>query len=89
MTHTRVPSYHQHTHRQDIERDCCIILGLLATKTEYQRYIAQQHALPEIVSMLRRYAPTLERQLNPYAARRAADAITNLAHENVEIKEQV
>ncbi len=90
-SHQWTPRTHNTTkHRQDLERDGCLILSLSATKNEYQRYIAQQRALPEIVSLLRRYAPvTGQRQVNGYATRRAADVITNLAHENVEIKEEV
>ena len=49
-----------------------------------------QGALPGLVALLKRYVPFIGPP-NPGASvvRRAADAITNLAHENVNIKSRV
>lgn len=77
------------THREEIEKETCMILGLLATKVEYQNLIADKNALPGLVSLLRRYVPTSTVQTAAAVARRAADAVTNLAHENVLIKNKV
>lgn len=52
--------------------------------------IAEAGALPGLVALLKRYVP-FRGPPNPGASvvRRAADAITNLAHENVAIKSKV
>ncbi len=59
---------------EELEKEACFILGLLAVKPEYQSRIARCNALPGLVRLLREHA---------------ADALTNLAHENVEIKNMV
>lgn len=73
-----------------MEKEACFILGLLAIKQEHQLAIADAGALPGLVSLLRRYVP-FQGPPNSGASvvRRAADAITNLAHENVAIKSRV
>ena len=65
-------------------------MGLLAIKQEHQVAIADAGALPGLVALLKRYVP-FKGPPNPGASvvRRAADAITNLAHENVAIKSKV
>jgi hypothetical protein len=73
----------------DIKKEACFILGLLAVKPEYQAQISQAGALPGLVKLLRAHKPTAVTRVVPGSggvARRAADAITNLAHENVDIK---
>jgi hypothetical protein len=73
----------------DIKKEACFILGLLAVKPEYQAQISDAGALPGLVALLRAHKPTAVTRVVPGSggvARRAADAITNLAHENVEIK---
>ncbi|BDA48602.1 probable vacuolar protein 8 [Coccomyxa sp. Obi] len=75
---------------EEVEKEACFILGLLAIKQEHQHAIADQGALPGLVGLLKRYVP-FSGPPNPGASvvRRAADAITNLAHENVSIKSRV
>ncbi|KAI8471320.1 MAG: armadillo/beta-catenin repeat family protein [Monoraphidium minutum] len=76
----------------EIKKEACFILGLLAVKPEYQAQISQAGALPGLVKLLRAHKPTAVTRVVPGSggvARRAADAITNLAHENVDIKNLV
>lgn len=73
----------------DVKKEACFILGLLAVKPEYQAAIASAGALGGLVKLLRAHKPTAVTKVVPGSggvARRAADAVTNLAHENVEIK---
>lgn len=75
----------------DIEKEACFAIGLLAIKQAHQQRIADAGALPGLVALLKR-APLPSGSHNSTAggvARRAADAITNLAHENVSIKTKV
>jgi hypothetical protein len=79
---------------EDVEKEACFILGLLAVKPEQQQAIASAGALPGLVRLLRTHKPPLAAPLRPPVgsggvARRAADAVTNLAHENVEVKHLV
>ena len=77
--------------RDDIEKEACFAIGLLAIKQSHQQRIADAGALPGLVALLKR-APVLGVSHGSTAggvARRAADAITNLAHENVTIKTKV
>lgn len=77
---------------EELERDICFILGLLAIKVEHQAAICEAGALPTLVSMIRRYAGRNDVHLSGVAAqtcRRTSDAITNLAHENNSIKNKV
>jgi HEAT repeat protein len=77
----------------DFEKEACFAIGLLAIKQPHQQRIADAGALPGLVSLLKRLpAPHLIPSPGSTAggvARRAADAITNLAHENVNIKAKV
>ena len=77
---------------EELERDICFILGLLAIKVEHQAAICEAGALPTLVSMIRRYAAKNDVHLSGVPAqtcRRTSDAITNLAHENNSIKNKV
>jgi HEAT repeat protein len=77
---------------EELERDICFILGLLAIKVEHQAAICEAGALPTLVSMIRRYAGRNDVHLSGVPAqtcRRTSDAITNLAHENNGIKNKV
>ena len=73
----------------DIEKEACYAIGLLASKEDNQNRIAAAGALPGLVALLKRYPPQLSGSIPPSVARRAADAVTNLAHENNDIKNQV
>lgn len=79
--------------REELEKEACFILGLLAVKPEYQSRIAACGALPGLVRLLKEHkinaTPSKGQPGHGAAARRAADAITNLAHENSEIKSMV
>ncbi|WIA37724.1 hypothetical protein OEZ86_014604 [Tetradesmus obliquus] len=97
------PTVHQSF--TEVRKEACFILGLLAVKPEYQHQIATAQALPGLVKLLQAHnissppARTAsfggasgggnERSGSGGVARRAADAITNLAHENLEIKNMV
>lgn len=77
---------------EELERDICFVLGLMAIKPEHQMAICNANALPTLVAMIKRYANEGELKVrhlsgaSAQACRRAADAITNLAHENNSIK---
>ncbi|PNH10561.1 ARM REPEAT PROTEIN INTERACTING WITH ABF2 [Tetrabaena socialis] len=78
--------------QEELDKELCFILGLLAVKPEYQTRIAQSGALSGLVRLLKEHKLTTITKPQPGSggvARRAADAITNLAHENVEIKNMV
>lgn len=64
----------------------------MAIKSEYQQAICDANALPTLVGIIKRYSSKQDRWLSGPSAqtcRRAADAITNLAHENNSIKTRV
>ena len=86
-------SFCVHERSDDIEREACLAVGLLAIKPEHQKRIADSNALPRLVALLkRRVSDGQTGRVGDAAtrvARRAADAITNLAHENVLIKNRV
>jgi len=73
-------------------KDACFILGLMAVKAEYQQKIADSGALDLLVSLIKVH-PKIPTPKTPIksggVARRAADAMTNLAHENVYVKNMV
>lgn len=73
----------------DIEKEACYAIGLLASKDTNQNRISEAGALPGLVALLKRYPPQLSGPIPPSVARRAADAVTNLAHENNNIKNLV
>ncbi|CAI8614194.1 unnamed protein product [Vicia faba] len=71
----------------DVEKDCVSILGHLAVKPDHQQLIVDAGALPCLVELLMRpKAPGVSQALFSSLLGRAADAITNLAHENINIK---
>lgn len=78
--------------QEELDKELCFILGLLAVKPEYQTRIAHSGALSGLVRLLKEHKLTSITKPQPGSggvARRAADAITNLAHENVDIKNMV
>lgn len=80
------------TLQEELDKELCFILGLLAVKPEYQTRIAQSGALTGLVRLLKEHKLSSITKPQPGSggvARRAADAITNLAHENVDIKNMV
>lgn len=70
----------------EVEKDAAFALGLLAVKPEHQRLIADAGALSCLVSLLKRHGNGSNDRAVNGVLRRAADAITNLAHENGTIK---
>lgn len=74
-------------------KDACFVLGLMATKPDYQQGIADSGALQELVHLLKMHQscglPIPSFSKCGAIARRAADAVTNLAHENVYVKNLV
>ncbi|XP_050236479.1 ARM REPEAT PROTEIN INTERACTING WITH ABF2-like [Mercurialis annua] len=80
-----VPKRYEH----EVEKESAFALGLLAVKPEHQQLIVDAGALSHLVDLLKRD----RRSGNPRAVngviRKAADAITNLAHENHAIKTRV
>lgn len=73
-------------------KDACFVLGLMAIKAEYQQRIADSGALDHLVSLIKTH-PKIPTAKSPNksggVARRAADAMTNLAHENIYVKNLV
>lgn len=82
----------------DVEKEACFVIGLLATKVANQNRIADsfqvnsKNGIEQLIPLLKRYQPCGTGPANVANAsitRRAADAITNLAHENNRIKHMV
>ncbi|KAJ6318587.1 hypothetical protein OIU76_014024 [Salix suchowensis] len=77
----------------EVEKESAFALGLLAVKPEHQQIIVDAGALSHLVSLLKRQGDVHRDIANSRAVnsviRRAADAITNLAHENSSIKSRV
>ncbi|KAL9232841.1 hypothetical protein vseg_007905 [Gypsophila vaccaria] len=73
-------------HEHEVEKASVFALGLLAVKPEHQQLIVDAGALPLIVDLLRRHKSNSSSRAISGVIRRAADAITNLAHENSSIK---
>ncbi|KAJ6911023.1 hypothetical protein NC652_021613 [Populus alba x Populus x berolinensis] len=77
----------------EVEKESAFALGLLAVKPEHQQIIVDAGALSHLVSLLKRQRDVHRDGSNSRAVnsviRRAADAITNLAHENSNIKTRV
>uniref|UniRef100_A0A7N0SYL5 BTB domain-containing protein n=1 Tax=Kalanchoe fedtschenkoi TaxID=63787 RepID=A0A7N0SYL5_KALFE len=73
----------------EVEKECAFVIGLLAVKPEYQQLIADAGALPHLVDLLKRKNDGCSPRAVISVIRRAADAITNLAHENSSIKTRV
>lgn len=73
----------------EVEKGSAFALGLLAVKPEHQQLIVDNGALSHLVNLLKRHMDgNCSRAVNS-VIRRAADAITNLAHENSSIKTRV
>ncbi|OAY55802.1 ARM REPEAT PROTEIN INTERACTING WITH ABF2 [Manihot esculenta] len=73
----------------EVEKGSAFALGLLAVKPEHQQLIVDAGALSLLVDLLKRHKDgSISRAVNS-VIRRAADAITNLAHENSSIKTRV
>lgn len=79
----------------EIEKEACYVIGLLATKTSNQNQVASsfkidsKNGIDQLIPLLKRYHPHTVGSAGASVARRAADAITNLAHENNRIKTMV
>ncbi|XP_020102633.1 ARM REPEAT PROTEIN INTERACTING WITH ABF2, partial [Ananas comosus] len=70
----------------EVEKGSAFALGLLAVKPEHQQLIVDAGALPLLVDLLKRHRKGSNSRAVNSVIRRAADAITNLAHENSNIK---
>ncbi|XP_039055904.1 ARM REPEAT PROTEIN INTERACTING WITH ABF2-like isoform X2 [Hibiscus syriacus] len=73
----------------EVEKGSAFALGLLAVKPEYQQLIVDSGALYHLVNLLRRHKDSSITRAVTSVIRRAADAVTNLAHENSNIKTRV
>ncbi|KAJ6412327.1 hypothetical protein OIU84_005396 [Salix udensis] len=72
-----------------VEKGSAYVLGLLAVKPEHQQLIVDAGALTHLVELLKRHKSADNSRAVNGVVRRAADAITNLAHENSGIKTRV
>ncbi|MFS7975834.1 putative armadillo-like helical protein [Helianthus anomalus] len=84
MPHEDVTRFRPYEH--EVEKGCAFTLGLLAIKPEHQQRIVDSGALPHLVAMLKRHKSGQNYRAVNGVIRKAADAITNLAHENGNIK---
>ncbi|MED6201704.1 hypothetical protein PIB30_097654 [Stylosanthes scabra] len=73
----------------EVEKGSAFALGLLAVKPDHQQLIVDCGALTHLVDLLKRHKNGLTSRAINSLIRRAADAITNLAHENSSIKTRV
>nr|WIV69098.1 PUCXE21 protein [Pyrus ussuriensis] len=73
----------------EVEKGSAFALGLLAVKPEHQQLIVDTGALAHLVDLLKRHKDSPVSRALYSVIRRAADAITNLAHENSSIKTRV
>ncbi|XP_071738245.1 ARM REPEAT PROTEIN INTERACTING WITH ABF2-like [Rutidosis leptorrhynchoides] len=73
-------------YEHEVEKGSAFTLGLLAIKPEHQQLIVDTGALPHLVALLKRHADGHNSGAVNGAIRKASDAITNLAHENGNIK---
>ncbi|CAK8539144.1 unnamed protein product [Lathyrus sativus] len=73
----------------EVEKGSAFALGLLAVRPEHQQLIVDNGALKHLVDLLKRHNNGLTSRAINSLIRRAADAITNLAHENSSIKTRV
>ncbi|CAL5094794.1 unnamed protein product [Urochloa decumbens] len=71
----------------EVEKGAAFALGLLAP--EHQQLIVDAGALPPLVNLLKRQKNSTNSRVVNSVIKRAADAITNLAHENSNIKTSV
>ncbi|KAJ6898846.1 ARM REPEAT PROTEIN INTERACTING WITH ABF2-like isoform X2 [Populus alba x Populus x berolinensis] len=99
VKHLQVPPSSETDHdtskpfEHEVEKGSAFALGLLAVKPEHQQLIVDAGALSHLVSLLKRQRDVHKDGSDSRAVnsviRRAADAITNLAHENSSIKTRV
>ncbi|KAJ6356415.1 hypothetical protein OIU78_004508 [Salix suchowensis] len=99
VKHLQVPPSSEIDHdnskpfEHEVEKGSAFALGLLAVKPEHQQLIVDAGALSHLVSLLKRQRDVHKDGSDSRAVnsviRRAADAITNLAHENSSIKTRV
>lgn len=95
VKHLQVPSLGnqgdggQMPYEHEVEKGSAFTLGLLAIKPEHQQLIVDAGALPHLVDLLKRHKTLQNSRAVNGVIRRAADAITNLAHENSSIKTRV
>ncbi|KAL3626093.1 hypothetical protein CASFOL_029642 [Castilleja foliolosa] len=78
-----------HLYEHEVEKGSAFTVGLLAIKPEHQQLIVDAGALPHLVDLLKRHSDDPNSRAVNGVIRRAADAITNLAHENSCIKTRV
>ncbi|XP_030486794.2 ARM REPEAT PROTEIN INTERACTING WITH ABF2 [Cannabis sativa] len=76
-------------YENEVERNSAFAIGLLAVKPEYQQLIVDAGAISHLVDLLKRHKKDANSRAVSGVIRRAADAITNLAHENSSIKTRV
>ncbi|XP_054818516.1 ARM REPEAT PROTEIN INTERACTING WITH ABF2-like isoform X2 [Prosopis cineraria] len=76
-------------YEHEVEKGCAFVIGLLAVKPEHQQHIVDAGALPYLMDLLKRHKTCGNSRALTGLIRRAADAITNLAHENGIIKTRV
>ncbi|KAF7851445.1 hypothetical protein BT93_L3873 [Corymbia citriodora subsp. variegata] len=76
-------------YEHEVEKGCAFALGHLAVKPELQQLIVDCGALPHLIDLLKRHKDGSTTRAVNSLIRRAADAITNLAHENSSIKIRV
>ncbi|KAG6438318.1 hypothetical protein SASPL_103255 [Salvia splendens] len=76
-------------YKHEVEKASAFAIGLLAIKPEHQQLIADAGAIPHIIDLLKRHKDGVNAQAVTGVIRRAADAITNLVHENSSIKSRV
>ncbi|XP_021730785.1 ARM REPEAT PROTEIN INTERACTING WITH ABF2-like [Chenopodium quinoa] len=70
----------------EVEKGSAFALGLIAAKPEHQQLIVDAGVLPHLVALIKRHKSGCNSRSLCGAVRRAADALTNLAHENHSIK---
>ncbi|CAA0828104.1 ARM REPEAT PROTEIN INTERACTING WITH ABF2 [Striga hermonthica] len=73
-------------YEHEVEKASALTLGLIAIKPEHQQHIVDAGALPVLVDLLKRYRCHSESRAICGVIKEAADAITNLAQENGNIK---
>ncbi|XP_076959985.1 uncharacterized protein LOC143636219 [Bidens hawaiensis] len=76
-------------YEHEVEKISASTLSLLAIKPEHQQLIVDAGALPHLVALLKIHKDGENTRALNGVIRRAADAITNLAHENGSIKTRV
>ncbi|KAH1072051.1 hypothetical protein J1N35_024379 [Gossypium stocksii] len=73
----------------EVQKACAFALGLIAVKAEHQQLVVDAGALPCLVNLLKMHKDGCNSREMNGVIRKAADAITNLAHENARIKTRI